>query len=160
MPRTRSKSAVAVAAPPRTPCTCGSLRRASRRISQLYDAALAPLGLKATQYAILSELERAGGIPMRELAAAMVMDRSTLGHNLRPLQRDGLVVLRLAKGDRRKRHVELTSRGGAALRRAKTLWRRAEGHFERVFGKREAADLRTILLSIAANEQLTLQPAP
>src|SRR5437016_3902970 len=82
---------------PRASCTCGSLRKASRRISQFYDSALAPAGIKSTQFAILSEVARgsiAGPVTMCELAAAMVMDRSTLGHNLRPLERDDLVVLR------------------------------------------------------------------
>jgi len=86
-------------------CTCGSLRKASRRISQFYDTALAPAGIKSTQFSILSEVERgsiAGPVTMCELASAMVMDRSTLGHNLRPLERDDLVVLRQARHDRRQ----------------------------------------------------------
>src|SRR3984885_6118095 len=105
------KYATAVA---RSACTCGSLRKASRRISQFYDAALAPVGIKSTQFSILAEVERGsveGPLTMCELATAMVMDRSTLGHNLRPLERDGLVVLRLASDDRRKRYVELTKKG-------------------------------------------------
>src|ERR1700730_13960268 len=88
---------------PADACTCGSLRKASRRISQFYDMALAPAGIKSTQFAILSELERgsaAGSVTMCELAAAMVMDRSTLGHNLRPLERDELVILRLGQDHR------------------------------------------------------------
>src|SRR5258708_31570197 len=96
---------------PRAACTCGSLRKASRRISQFYDSALAPAGIKSTQYSILSEVERgsaAGSVTMCELAAAMVMDRSTLGHNLRPLERDQLVILRLAEDAPRKRYVALT----------------------------------------------------
>ena len=66
---------------PRAACTCGSLRKASRRISQFYDAALAPIGIKSTQFSILAEVERgsaAGPLTMCELATAMVMDRSTL----------------------------------------------------------------------------------
>src|ERR1700688_2404713 len=93
----------------RNACTCGSLRKASRRISQFYDTALAPVGIKSTQYSILSEVDRGsleGPVTMCELATAMVMDRSTLGHNLKPLERDDLVVLKLSAGDRRKRHVE------------------------------------------------------
>src|SRR5580692_2219264 len=99
--------------PPRTPCTCGTLRKASRRVSQFYDTALAPVGIKATQYSILSEVGRGrpeGPVTMRELAATMVMDRSTLGHNLRPLERDALVIVRLSREDRRKRYVELTGK--------------------------------------------------
>jgi DNA-binding MarR family transcriptional regulator len=142
-------------------CTCGSLRKASRRISQFYDAALAPVGIKSTQYSILAEVERGsvhGPVTMCELADAMVMDRSTLGHNLRPLQRDDLLSLRLTLSDRRKRHVLLTSKGKSTLRRARRLWRAAEGRFEEIFGKRHAAELRTVLLNIAGNEELNSLP--
>jgi DNA-binding MarR family transcriptional regulator len=146
---------------PRAACTCGSLRKASRRISQFYDVALAPVGIRSTQYSILSEVERgsaAGSVTMCELAAAMVMDRSTLGHNLRPLERDELVILRLAQDDRRKRYVELTRRGRALLQRARRLWRQAEGRFEAIFGKEPAAELRAVLLNIANNRDLNSQP--
>lgn len=142
---------------PHTACTCGSLRKASRRISQFYDAALAPVGLKSTQFSILSELQRgsAGGpVTVCALAAAMVMDRSTLGHNLRPLERDGLVRLRLAPDDKRKRCIELTRRGRSTLQEARRLWRRAEGRFEKIFGKEPAAQLRVVLLHIANNREL------
>jgi DNA-binding MarR family transcriptional regulator len=142
-------------------CTCGSLRKASRRISQFYDTALAPAGIKSTQFSILSEVERgslAGPLTMCELASAMVMDRSTLGHNLRPLERDDLVVLRQALHDRRKRYVELTAKGKSLLPRARQLWRRAENRFERIFGKDPAAELRAVLLDIANNRDLDSQP--
>jgi DNA-binding MarR family transcriptional regulator len=146
---------------PRGACTCGSLRKASRRISQFYDAALAPVGIKSTQFSILAEVERAGvdgPLTMCELATAMVMDRSTLGHNLRPLARDDLLSLRLALGDRRKRHVELTKKGRVTLHRARRLWHAAEERFERIFGKRHAADLRAVLLNIAGNDELKSLP--
>ena len=144
-----------------TACTCGSLRKASRRVSQFYDAALAPVGIKSTQFSILAEVERGsigGPLSMCELATAMVMDRSTLGHNLRPLERDDLLSLRLTVTDRRKRHVALTKKGKATLRRARRLWRTAEGRFEKTFGKRHAADLRAVLLYIAGNDELNSLP--
>jgi DNA-binding MarR family transcriptional regulator len=146
---------------PRNPCTCGSLRKASRRISQFYDAALAPARIKSTQYSILCEVERgsrAGPVTMCELATAMVMDRSTLGHNLRPLERDNLITLRLSADDRRKRHVELTKKGRDILQRSRRLWRQAEGRFEEIFGKQPAAELRAVLLSIAGNKELHFTP--
>ena|ERR1700716_951637 len=142
---------------PRNACTCGSLRKASRRISQFYDSALAPIGIKSTQYSILSEVARGsleGRVTMCELATAMVMDRSTLGHNLKPLERDDLVVLRLSAADRRKRYVELTKNGKSILQRSRVLWQQAEGRFEKIFGKEPAAELRAVLLSIAGNEEL------
>jgi DNA-binding MarR family transcriptional regulator len=144
-----------------TACTCGSLRKASRRVSQFYDAALAPVGIKSTQFSILAEVERGsieGPLSMCELATAMVMDRSTLGHNLRPLERDDLLSLRLTVTDRRKRHVALTRKGKSTLRRARRLWRTAEERFEKTFGKRHAADLRAVLLYIAGNDELNSLP--
>ena len=146
---------------PRSACTCGSLRKASRRVSQFYDTALAPLGIKSTQYSILSEVARGsaeGPVTMRELATSMVMDRSTLGHNLKPLERDDLVSLRSSTDDRRKRYVELTRKGKSTLQRARRLWRQAEGRFERIFGKEPAAELRAVLLSIAGNKELNSLP--
>jgi DNA-binding MarR family transcriptional regulator len=150
-----------IASPPRSACTCGSLRKASRRISQFYDAALAPVGIKSTQYSILAEVDRGsfeGPVTMCELATAMVMDRSTLGHNLKPLERDDLVILRLSDDDRRKRYVELTRKGKSMLQRARRLWRLAEGRFEKIFGEEPAAELRAVLLSIAGNEELNSLP--
>jgi DNA-binding MarR family transcriptional regulator len=152
-----SKGARSRISVPRSACTCGSLRKASRRISQFYDSALASVGIKSTQFSILAEIERGsaeGPVTMCELAGAMVMDRSTLGHNLRPLQRDRLLTLRLEQHDRRKRYVELTKEGKVILRRARRAWRLAEGRFERMFGKRHAAELRAVLWYIANNAEL------
>jgi DNA-binding MarR family transcriptional regulator len=145
------------AASARSNCTCGSLRRASRRVSQFYDSALAPLGIKSTQYSILTEVERhgaTGAVTLCALAAAMVMDRSTLGHNLRPLQRDELLVLRSADDDRRKRRIELTRKGRTILQRGRVLWRRAEDRIEAVFGRQPSAELRAVLLNIAYSREL------
>ena len=161
MPVSSRKSKPISPQQPRSACTCGSLRKASRRISQFYDTALAPIGIKSTQFSILSEVDRgsaAGPVSMCELATAMVMDRSTLGHNLKPLERDDLVVLRLAADDRRKRYVELTNKGRLILQRSRRLWRQAEGRFEAIFGKQPAADLRAVLLSIAGNKELNSLP--
>lgn len=151
-----SKSKIPVI-PPRSSCTCGSLRRASRRISQYYDTVLAPLGIKSTQFSILSEVARSGPqapVTMCVLAAAMVMDRSTLGHNLRPLTRDKLLTLRLSPTDRRKRCVELTAKGVSLLRRARRMWRVAENRIENTFGREATAELRAVLLNIAFSREL------
>jgi DNA-binding MarR family transcriptional regulator len=161
MPLSPRKSKRIPAAAPRNACTCGSLRKASRRVSQFYDTALAPVGIKSTQYSILSEVDRRsveGPVTMCELATAMVMDRSTLGHNLKPLERDDLVTLRLSDEDRRKRYVELTKQGRSLLRKSRRLWQNAEGRFEKIFGKEPAAELRAVLLNIAGNEELNSLP--
>jgi DNA-binding MarR family transcriptional regulator len=119
------------------------------------------VGIKSTQFSILSEVDHgsvAGPVTMCELATAMVMDRSTLGHNLKPLERDNLIVLRLSADDRRKRYVELTKEGRSLLQRARRLWSQAEGRFETIFGKESAAELRAVLLNIAGNQELNSLP--
>ena len=137
-------------------CCATAMRKASRRLSQLYDEVLEPCGLRSTQAAILDELSSFAKKPptMAELAHVMVMDRSALGHNLRPLERDGLITLQESEGDRRRRHVVLTPMGKAKLRDALRLRQRAQDRFVEVFGETEAARLRATLLSIAYDDRL------
>ena len=97
-------------------CNCLSLRQASRRVTQLYDQALAPLDLRATQFALLRAIERRGPIALNPLAEEMVLDRATLGHNVRPLEARGLVRLAVGK-DRRSREVSITRAGRATIAR-------------------------------------------
>ena len=87
-------------------CHATALRKASRRLTQLYDEALAPTGLRSTQYAIIGELTDPTAEPptLNQLADALVMDRSGLGHSLRPLERDGLIRLQRSSADRRARN--------------------------------------------------------
>jgi DNA-binding MarR family transcriptional regulator len=139
-----------------SPCNATALRKAQRRLTQLYDTALEQTGLRSTQLTILVELAARDARPptMAELAAALVMDRSALGHNLRPLERDGLVVLQEGDADRRLRHVVLTSKGRHKSQQALRCWRAAQERFEQVFGRSQAAELRTTLLRIAHDERL------
>jgi DNA-binding MarR family transcriptional regulator len=137
-------------------CNCVALRKASRRMSQFYDSVLAPSGLKSTQYAMLSEIARQGAAPptIRELAEALVMDQSTIGQNLRPLQREGLVALVQDEADRRSRRITLTKAGRSRFAAAEPLWRVAQERFEGGFGKRAAAELRAVLGTIARDPSL------
>jgi DNA-binding MarR family transcriptional regulator len=137
-------------------CSATATRKASRRLTQLYDDAIAPCGLRSTQHAILAELDRRPKAPptMAELASALVMDRSALGHNLRPLERDGFISLQESNEDRRRRHVLMTPQGKAKFREAKRLWQMAQDRFNEVFGESEAMSLRVTLLRIAHNERL------
>ncbi|WP_144630921.1 MarR family winged helix-turn-helix transcriptional regulator [Bordetella genomosp. 13] len=132
-------------------CTNSALRRATRRIGQLYDDALAPVGLRATQYSILSQIERAGGEPLvGRMAELLVMDLSALGHTLRALQKDGLVEVRPDENDRRSRRVRLTRAGRARLKQARVLWDGAHRRFEETFGADNAHQLRAVLDAIAS----------
>jgi DNA-binding MarR family transcriptional regulator len=91
---------------------------------------------------------------MHELAEDLVMDRSTLGQNLRPLVRDGLITILTDPRDRRSRLIGLTKRGFAKLNQAAGYWETAQDHFEEVVGEQAAADLRTLLIAIARNSKL------
>ena len=142
-------------------CNVTALRKATRHVSQLYDEVLAPSGLRATQRAILVYIERGGGSPsMGELAAALVLDRTALNHNLKPLQRDGLVSIVADRQDRRSKLVQLTRRGEAQLAESQAAWKRAQDRFEAAFGASEAADLRKALELIASLDFSETAAAP
>jgi DNA-binding MarR family transcriptional regulator len=133
-------------------CNVTALRKAARHVSQLYDEMLAPSGLRATQRAILIYIARGGSPTMGELAAALVLDRTALNHNLKPLDRDGLVAITVDQNDRRSKRVQLTKRGEARLAESLSAWKRAQERFEAAFGTKEAADLRKTLELVAALE--------
>jgi len=142
-----TSSSVPVAA---SSCANGSVRRASRRLGQIYDEAFAECGLKATQYSLLSQIARSGEPKMRELAQALVMDLSALGHTLKPLIRDGLVELRIDDADRRSRRVSLTRAGQLKHAQARVISKRVSHVFEKTFGADETVKLRQALDFIAS----------
>ncbi|WP_199900064.1 MarR family winged helix-turn-helix transcriptional regulator [Rhodopseudomonas sp. B29] len=119
--------------------------------------AIAASGLKSTQYAILSEVDRSGARAptIGELAELLVMDQSTVGQNLRPLEREGLVKLVRDDTDSRRRLVTLTRKGRGRLDAARPLWRAAQDRFEARLGRDKAAALRETLLGIAFDPELS-----
>ena len=136
-------------------CFATAARNASRRLTQFYDEALEPSGLRSTQYAILAELTRSEEPPtLAELASALVSDRSAVGHNLRPLARDGYIALNPGAEDRRERRIVLTARGQAKQRAAKALWQAAQDQFLALHGQERSESLRAALLDIAYDARL------
>jgi DNA-binding MarR family transcriptional regulator len=131
-----------------TPCNCAAIRQAARRVTRLYDQALAPCGLRITQYPILSWLAAIGPMTMNVLAERIGMDRATIGHNLRPLEARGLVTM-AAGTDRRSRVVTLTAAGRQLLNEARPAWKAAQKTFEAAFGKEDSAALRATMLRLA-----------
>jgi DNA-binding MarR family transcriptional regulator len=132
------------------PCNCSALRQAARHVTRLYDSELAPTGLGLNQYSILSRLEKLGPRSIQELAANLVMDRSTLGHLLRPLLNRGLLKLETSRKDRRGRVIRLTAAGRLLLKKARPLWAKAERRFEHKIGAAPARALREVLVRVAA----------
>jgi DNA-binding MarR family transcriptional regulator len=140
----------AAANPQGSRCNCTTLRKASRRVSQLYDAALAPSGLKTTQRAILAQIGRSEPTTVSDLAEALVMDAGALAHTLKPLVRETLVAIGVDPEDRRNRLITLTRSGRRRLTKSDALWERAQRGFEMAFGRLASEDLReamTLLIS-------------
>lgn len=130
-------------------CNNATLRRAARKLGQFYDDAVAPTGLKATQQSLLYQIHVAGEPAMGEIASALIMDLSALGHTLKPLIRDGYVETLQDKDDRRIRRVRLTKAGERKLAEAMKLWRIAQQRLEDRIGAEKAEKLRAALDEIA-----------
>ena len=92
----------------------------------MYDAALAPSGLRITQLSVLSALARLGPLPVTRLAAEVALDRSTMGRNLDPLERRGLIRIKVGDVDQRERVAHLTAAGERAIEAALPYWRAAQ----------------------------------
>ena len=109
-----------------TPCACTTLRRATRAVTAASDKALAPSGLRITQFSVLRTLERHGPMAVTRLANRVALDRSTMGRNLDLLERRGLVPLAVGASDQRERVARLTEAGEAAIQAALPRWRQTQ----------------------------------
>jgi len=117
-----------------TSCTCQNLRQTTRVVTQYYEQALEPTGLKITQLPVLAAAATMGPVTMSELAESLVMDRTTLTRNLQPLERAGLV--RIMPGeDKRARMVTATHKGLDALDKALPLWKEAQSNMVDALGR-------------------------
>jgi DNA-binding MarR family transcriptional regulator len=130
-----------------TPCNCLALRQAARHLSQVYDRHLAEVGLRGTQYSILSKLGRRGPMPIGKLADSLVMERTALSRAIGPLAREKLVKVG-AGPDRRTSSVALTAAGEAKLEAAARRWKAAQTEFENAYGESQAAALRASLARV------------
>jgi DNA-binding MarR family transcriptional regulator len=131
-------------------CNCLAVRQAARHVTQFYDQFLAPSGLRTTQFSILARLRRLGPMTINALAAEMVMDRTTLGRNILPLERDGLIAIQQGSRDRRSKELRVTEAGEARFRAGMKGWAQAQRQFEKAFGAERTADMRALLHAVAA----------
>jgi DNA-binding MarR family transcriptional regulator len=125
-------------------CTCFRVRRAARRVTQLYDHFLATSGLRITQFSLLANLRHAGPLTMTELADRMAMDRTTLTRNLRPLQRHGFVTVTVGD-DRRRRLLAVTPAGERAYKSGIGQWQKAQRAVLDELGQDTVSDLHRLL---------------
>ena len=80
------------------------------------------------------------------------MDRTTLGRNILPLQREGLIAIVQGRADRRSKELQLTDAGLARLRGAVESWTEAQARFEAIFGDQRSLELRNLLHTVSATE--------
>jgi DNA-binding MarR family transcriptional regulator len=133
-------------------CNCFAVRSAARHVTQLYDHFLAPVGLRVTQFSILAKLKRRGPLTINALADDMMMDRTTLGRNILPLERDRLIRIEPAPFDRRAKELHLTRAGEKRLQAGLEVWAKAQARFEAGFGSKRADELRTLLRAVVASQ--------
>jgi DNA-binding MarR family transcriptional regulator len=141
-------------------CTCLAIRQAARHVSQFYDRHLAPSGLRITQFSILAKLKAGGPSTINSLAEVLVMDPTTLGRNILPLRRDGLIAVARGVGDRRSKELHLTVAGLERLHKAWTYWAEAQAGFDAAFGSRQDSQLRTLMRAVTSTELVVAATEP
>jgi len=133
-------------------CACFQLRRASRAVTQLYDAALQPAGLRSTQFVILAVIRVEEPVRQDDLADLLGMERSTLSRNLKPLTGTGYVGRARTPGERAAR-LQLTAKGKRKVAEAVPLWARVQGDFTAQMGSSRWEVLRRRLKDAAEAAQ-------
>lgn len=131
-------------------CNCFAVRKAARHVSQLYDRCLASAGLTGNQYSTLHHLARLGPLTINELALALGMDRTTMGRNIRPLERDGFIAIAAGGSDRRRRALSVTPAGAERLKLGRARWQDAQTRLDQAFGPERSRELRAMLAALVA----------
>src|ERR1700680_2935169 len=129
-------------------CHCSALREAARYVTLLYDRHLAAADLRSTQFSILTRLKELGPTTINALAQALVMDRTTVGRNILPLQRRRLIVGKRGESDARRKELHLTTAGLARLEAGFDGWAKAQAPFEGTLGQERDPQVRDLLRSV------------
>jgi DNA-binding MarR family transcriptional regulator len=139
-------------------CACGRLRRATRALTQLYDDAMTPAGLRITQFSLLRTLASRGAVRISDLADALLLDRTALSRNLDPLVTQGYVAIDRGD-DARTREAEITRKGSAALKAATPYWAKAQKEVAKQLGTDKLEALIGVLGELEALHP-SRRPAP
>ena len=133
----------------RDACLCLHLQRAARAVARRFDAAFRPLGLTSGQFSLLMSLNRPEPPGMGSVAALLAMDRTTLTANLKPLERRGLVEVKVDAADRRSRRLVLSAAGRAVLATAVPIWRETHAAIDRMLPRSDPGELRQDLRALS-----------
>jgi DNA-binding MarR family transcriptional regulator len=129
------------------PCYCIVLRKASRRVTSLYDEALAPFGINLAQYSLLKNVVRHAPVSLTELGRLLDLDRSTVGRNARVMVRMGLVAMGSGE-DQREQALSPTEEGSALFERATPTWHGVQDSIEQKLGEPNLTQLQALLAAI------------
>ncbi|RJG46297.1 MarR family winged helix-turn-helix transcriptional regulator [Mesorhizobium sp. DCY119] len=129
-------------------CYGSLLRTATRKVASIYDEALAPLGINIAQYSLLRIIERCQPVNFTELGRIAELDRSTVGRNVRVLERVGLVEMGRGEDDHREATVTLADRGTHVLGTARPIWEECQRQIEKQLGPVKIIALQDILHSL------------
>lgn len=127
-------------------CYCTLLRTAARKVSGVYDEALAPLGINIAQFSLLRRIARRAPISLTELGKLCELDRSTVGRNTKLLERMGLVKT-VPSRDQREATLTLTERGEELLREGAGPWEQAQASIETALGM-DSRQLKSLLQAL------------
>jgi DNA-binding MarR family transcriptional regulator len=128
-------------------CLCLQVRKTARKVTQWYDECLQPSGLRSTQFNLLVALALAQAVPLTRLAEILVLDRTTLARNLKPLESQELVEVSPGE-DKRVRLIRLTERGHRLLEQALPYWRQAQEQVMARLGQAQWDALRANLSNL------------
>ncbi|MDA0231069.1 MAG: MarR family winged helix-turn-helix transcriptional regulator [Proteobacteria bacterium] len=133
-------------------CVCANLRRTTRMVTQAYDAALRPAGLRATQFTLLAVLAKRGQLRQSYLAEILVVDGTTLTRNLRPLVKNQWIEID-RDSDQRVRLISITAKGRRILAKAVPMWQQVHARFVTGLGDEQWSYLLTALTEATAIAQ-------
>ncbi len=130
-------------------CLCIDLRAAAQTLTSLYDSALAPSGITVTQFSLMHLILRLEGPTLTALSEASQLDRSTLGRNIRVLEKSGLVAMKKGS-DARSKNIQVTRKGKNALERAFPLWQNVQNELTDKLGRNRREQLHEMLEDLTA----------
>ena len=130
-------------------CAAFSFKRTSRAVTKLYDLALQSVGVRSTQFAILTAVAKLQPVNITKLGEVLILDRTTLTRSLRLAKKDGWIEVS-ARSTLRQRFVTLTPKGVEALAAVLPVWRAMQGRFVAVLGSEHWEALRKDLREIAS----------
>ena len=134
---------------PELPCMCATLRRASRVLTQHYDEALRPLGLRATQFTVLQALSLTGEVSQGKLGEILAMDSTTLTRTMEIMSARGWIVKEHGK-DRRERRLRLSESGAAQLNRALPSWQAVQERLRNQLGNARWDNLMNLFKEVTS----------